>query len=190
MYLRTPLVLAASMVLAVALVSAQGQGGAEKKSTGGASNDPVARMMAFDRNKDGKLTRDEITDSRLLALFDRADTNKDGVVTVEELNALFEREALPGGDFGKGGPKGKGGFGPFEKGGPPEGAFGGPPLPGQVLPLFLRKALDLNAEQQGQIDALQKEVDARLGQILTAQQKQQLKQLRERGPGGFGPRPE
>src|SRR5438105_1729368 len=41
----------------------------------------VGRMMAFDKNNDGKLTRDEITDSRLLTLFDRADSNRDGIVT-------------------------------------------------------------------------------------------------------------
>src|SRR3954452_2766751 len=48
----------------------------------------VARLMAFDKNMDGKLTRDEITDERLLRLFDRADTNKAGVVTKQQLTAL------------------------------------------------------------------------------------------------------
>src|SRR4051812_34374693 len=48
----------------------------------------VARMMTYDKNKDGKLSRDEITDRRLLRLFDRADANRDGVVTREELTAL------------------------------------------------------------------------------------------------------
>src|SRR4249919_3977597 len=48
----------------------------------------VTRMMAFDKNKDGKLTKNEVTDSRLHRLFDRADKNKDGVVTKEELIAL------------------------------------------------------------------------------------------------------
>jgi hypothetical protein len=38
-------------------------------------------MMALDKNKDGKLTRDEVTDPRLLRLFEQADTNQDGVVT-------------------------------------------------------------------------------------------------------------
>ncbi len=49
------------------------------------SNAPiVVRMMAFDKKKDGKLTKDEITDERLKRLFDQADTDKDGVVTKEE----------------------------------------------------------------------------------------------------------
>src|SRR5205085_7380727 len=48
----------------------------------------VKRMMAFDKNKDGKLTGEEVTDRRLHRLFDMADANKDGVVTKEELIAL------------------------------------------------------------------------------------------------------
>src|SRR5262245_30686530 len=57
----------------------------------------VERMMAFDKNKDGKLTRDEITDPRLLRLFDEIDTNKDGVVTREELEAFAAKQPPPGG---------------------------------------------------------------------------------------------
>src|SRR3954468_21208807 len=96
----------------------------------------VARMMAFDNNKDGKLTRDEITDERLLRLFDRADANKDGVVTKEELTALFEKEgrATTGSRGGpQDGPSGFGGRGP---GGPPAGV-------GQVLPDRLQEELEL-----------------------------------------------
>ena len=52
---------------------------------------------------------------------------------------------------------------------------------------MLRQRLGLTADQQKQVDALQKEVDAKLDKILTSEQKQQLKQMRERGPGGFGP---
>jgi EF hand len=81
----------------------------------------VARMFdLFDKNKDGKLTKEEITDERLLNLFERADANKDGIVTKEELLALFTKEALTGG--GKDGPPG----GPKGKGGPPGGPKGGP----------------------------------------------------------------
>ena len=83
-------------------------------------------MMAFDKNKDGKLTKDEMTDERLLRLFDQADTNKDGVVTKEELMALaakLDAEAPRAG--GRGGPGGvarrsrrPGGGGPGGRGGP------------------------------------------------------------------------
>ncbi|HLK60147.1 MAG TPA: EF-hand domain-containing protein [Chthonomonadaceae bacterium] len=164
----------------------------------------VARLMIYDKNKDGKITRDEMTDERLQDLFDRADTNKDGVVTREELVALYEREAPglqaggnggpPGGFGGPGGPPpGRGfggpppgGFGPGGPGGP---GFGGPSTPGQVLPDFLQQRLNLTDAQKKQVAKLQKDVDARLDKILTADQKKQLKALRNRrpgGPGGFG----
>jgi len=107
----------------------------------------VARMMAFDKNKDGKLTRDEVTDERLLRFFDRADANKDGVVTKEELVALASKvadeEAASGGGR-------RGVFGlPGEQGGPGgrgPGGFGGPPQPGQIMPPFLQDMLKLTAQ--------------------------------------------
>jgi hypothetical protein len=129
----------------------------------------VARMMAFDLNHDGKLTRAEITDERLLTVFEDADANHDGIVTADELKAYYAKESAsnqsrePGGTGGRGG--GRGGRGGF-----------GPPQAGQVVPGFLRGRLNLSAEQQRQLDALQKEVDAKLGRILTSDQKQLLKQ--------------
>src|SRR5437868_12439751 len=65
----------------------------------------VTRMMAFNKKKDGKLTKEEVTDTRLHRLFDQADTNKDGVVTREELMALAAKMDA---EFGQGGPGGKG----------------------------------------------------------------------------------
>src|SRR3982074_1560592 len=83
---KTILTVAGAICLAGAASTAPAQA---PPNPGGAGGSPlVARMMAFDKNKDGKLTRDEITDERLLRLFDQADTNKDGVVTKEELIAL------------------------------------------------------------------------------------------------------
>ncbi len=81
------------------------------------SNAPlVVRMMAFDKKKDGKLTRDEVTDERLQRLFDQADANKDGVVTKEELMALaakLDAEVGPRGrGFGERGPGERPGEGP------------------------------------------------------------------------------
>ncbi len=140
----------------------------------------VARMMAFDKNGDGKLTKSEVTDERLHRLFDRADADKDGTVTQAELTAL---EAKDSASF-RGGP---GGFGPP---GGPGGPMMGPPRPGEILPTFFRRALDLTAEQNTQLDELQKDVDSRLAKILTDAQKKTLDQMRRRGPGGpgfFGP---
>jgi hypothetical protein len=171
------------LVIGSSLALAQRPGGPGGGPRGGNPDDFVARMMEFDKDKDGKLTRDEVTDERLTRLFDRADANKDGTVTKEELTALATREQAND----RGGP---GGFGP-PGGGPP--GFGppgfGPPRPGVILPPMLQQRLNLSTEQKAQIEALQKEVDAKLEKILNDEQRTQLKEMRERGPGGFGPPP-
>jgi hypothetical protein len=157
-------------------------------------------MMEFDKDKDGKLTKVEITDARLHRLFDRSDANKDGIVTREELASLAAKEQSneqrggpPG--FG-GGPPGFGGgppgFGPRgggpPGGGPPGGFMMGGGRPGEILPRMIQERLKLTPEQKANLADLQKEVDAKLDKILSAEQKTQLKEMRERGPGGFGPR--
>jgi len=140
-------------------------------------------LFAFDKNADGKLTKEELNDERLARLFDRADGNHDGVVTKEELITLIAREsATVGGE--RGGPP----SGPRGAGGGP-GGFGGPPQPGQVLPAALQDALRLTDAQKQELAELQKEVDTRLNHILSSEQRQQLRELRERGPGGIGPPP-
>ncbi|MBI5757794.1 MAG: EF-hand domain-containing protein [Planctomycetales bacterium] len=172
----------------------------------------VTRMLAFDKNADGKLSRDEITDERMLRLFDNADVNQDGVVTKEELTALAAQSAGDGAGGSRGGPGGggggpgrpgdAGGRGPGDQGGGPggggpggqggrgpggPGGFGGPPpQPGQIMPARLQEELRLTANQKKQLDQLQKEIDGRLAKILTAEQQQQLREMRERGPGGPG----
>ena len=141
----------------------------------------VARMMAFDKNGDGKLTKSEVADERLHRLFDRADADKDGTVTKAELTALAAKDAASfGGPGGFGPPGGPGGFGP------PGVPMMGPPRPGEILPAFMQRALDLTAEQKAQLEELQKDVDARLARILTDAQKKTLEQMRRRGPGGPG----
>jgi hypothetical protein len=143
----------------------------------------VTRMMAFNKTKDGKLTKAEVTDPRLLRLFELADTNKDGIVTREELIALAAKIDAEwgqgGGDKGGKGDKGPKGF----KGKGP----GGPPQPGQVLPAFLQEQLNLTADQRKQLFDLQKYVDSKFEQIFTADQRKQLSEMR--GPGGKGPPP-
>jgi hypothetical protein len=154
-------------------------------------------MMKHDKNSDGKLQKSEVTDQRLKRLFDQADADKDGTLSKEELTAFAAKEqskvrsARGGGrGFGPpgGGPRGDGppGFGP--PGGGPGGPGMAPPRPGEILPRFVRERLELSAEQEKQIQDLQKEVDAKLEKILSADQREQLREMRTRGPGGFGPR--
>src|SRR4051812_42210915 len=123
MRLFTTMLLSAALLGLAAFAGAQPPGGGKKDGPGKGGKDRpgkdgadrgadpkafVDRMMAFDKNKDGKLTRDEVTDERLLRLFDRADTNKDGEVTKDELEALAAKE-MQGGGRGQGGPGGPGG---------------------------------------------------------------------------------
>jgi hypothetical protein len=187
----------------------------------------VTKMMAFDKNKDGKLSREELTDERLVRLFEMADVDKDGVVTRDELSAMAAKldAEVPAGRGGRGGPGGGGPVGPggggpggFDGGpggggpggggpggggpgggGPGGGGpgFGGPgggrgpggrgmmPQPGQILPPMLQENLNLTDDQKKQVAELQKDVDAKLAKILSPEQLNQMKQMRQRG-GGFG----
>lgn len=52
--------------------------------------DIVERLMEFDRNGDGKLTRDELPE-RLRSAFDTIDGDKDGILTQSELTAFVEK---------------------------------------------------------------------------------------------------
>jgi hypothetical protein len=208
MWKLTPLPLA--FFLVAFQLAAQPPGDRQAKDNSESSI--VKKMMAFNTSQDGKLTKEQVTDPRLHRLFDLADANKDGIVTREELMALaakMDAEFGQGGAGGKGkGPGGKGekGFGGAKgKGGPGDGdgfpgggpggglpggglgGFGGPPQPGQILPPFLLGQLKLTEEQKSQVEQLQKQVNAKLAEILTDKQKQMLKDMRPMGPGGFGP---
>ena len=79
---------------------------------------------------------------------------------------VFQAESAQQQNFG-GGPGMQGGMGP---GGPP-GPMG---RPGEVLPMFIQDELQCSDAQREQLAALQAEVYARLAQILSQQQVQQL----------------
>jgi spore coat protein CotH len=75
-------------------------------------------------------------------------------------------------------------FGP----GGPGGGFGGPPGPppqqGAIMPRPLQDQLGLTEAQRKRFAELQKEVDRKVKEILTEEQRAMLKQLREGRPGG------
>ena len=54
----------------------------------------VERLLESDRNRDGKLSKDELP-GRLKSLFDRADTNRDGFLTRDELLRLVTPPPAP-----------------------------------------------------------------------------------------------
>jgi hypothetical protein len=95
-------------------------------------NDLVDWIMSFDKNKDGKITKDELPE-RMQFLIEKGDTNKDGALDRDEIKKLVSTPTGPG-QFGFGGP-GPGGFGFARTGGP--GAVGGVgfagPGPGGVV---------------------------------------------------------
>jgi EF hand len=169
------------LILAVgSLVVAQPPGpGQEMYSQSATGGDLVTRMMEFDKDKDGKLTKEEVTDKRLHRLFARSDANNDGTVTKEELAKLAAKEESNsrGRSFG---------FGP--PGGGPGGFMMMPPRPGEILPPMAQQRLRLTPEQKAKLAAIQKEVDERLEKILSDEQKKQLQEMRQRVPRGFGQR--
>ena len=94
--------------------------------------------------------------------------------------------------------------GPPPSGQPPPGHEGGPGGPGgpggqrgfHLLPPPVQAQLNLTADQQKQLAALEAEVKAKLEKILTPEQMEKLKQMRPPpgqgrmgggGPGGAGP---
>ena len=89
------------LLLAIPFVMAQGPDDFRNISKQDDINDLATKMMAFDANKDGKLTKAEVTDHRLVGLFSRADVDHDGTVTKADLTALGEKEYVTGrGGFG------------------------------------------------------------------------------------------
>ena len=98
----------------------EGAGGAAATT----ADDLTATLMAFDANKDGKLTRAEVPE-RLQGLFDRADADKDGALTADEIrkSAQAQSQSSPGARGGGEGREGRG-EGRFGRGGP----FGADPL--------------------------------------------------------------
>jgi hypothetical protein len=75
-----------------------------------ATDDLVERLMGFDKNGDGKITKDELPE-RMHALIDDGDRNGDGALDREELRRLSGRRAGP--------PRGPGNPPPFPPPPPP-----------------------------------------------------------------------
>jgi hypothetical protein len=61
------------------------------------------------------------------------------------------------------------------------------PPPGEILPTPIQDMLQLTEAQRKQLAELQKDVDGKLSKILNDEQNKQVKELKDRGPGGFGP---
>lgn len=75
----------------------KGGGGQVPKSDG----DFVSRLFQNDKNNDGKLTKAELPEG-LQAIFERGDTNRDGVIDRQEAGVLAERMKSRSGGQGQG----------------------------------------------------------------------------------------
>ncbi len=65
-------------------------------------NEMVTTLMQFDKNADGKLSKDEVPE-RMQGIFARGDMNKDGLLTSDEIKAVAEAQAAGAG--AQGGPQ-------------------------------------------------------------------------------------
>jgi hypothetical protein len=81
----------------------------------------VERIMSFDKNNDGKVTKEELPE-RMQHLIAMGDTNKDGALDKNEIRELATTLAA---FFETAGPRGPGGFGPGGFGGGRPGPRGG-----------------------------------------------------------------
>lgn len=85
-----------------------GRGGEPGETPPPTPDEMVTTLMAFDKNGDGQLTRDELPE-RMLGLFDRADTDHNGILTADEIRKAAQAAAAPtareGGE-GRGGREG------------------------------------------------------------------------------------
>ena len=79
----------------------QGAGGGPASKSGG-DGDFVTRLFQNDKNKDGKLSKDELPES-MRANFDLLDTNRDGFIDRKEAEAFAERMKSRGGSQGNDG---------------------------------------------------------------------------------------
>jgi len=82
----------------------RGQGDEPGETPPPSTDDMIKTLMAFDKNGDGQLTRDELPE-RMLGLFDRADSDHNGILTAEEIRKAAEAATAPavrGGGEGRG----------------------------------------------------------------------------------------
>ncbi len=161
------------------------EGGRPEGSTGGGGNAQamVDRFMQFDKNSDGKLSKDELSE-RMQNVITRADKNGDGVASREELTAMAS--AMGGDGPGRGGP-----------GGPPGGEGRG--RGGDPVQFANRIFDDRDANKDGKLsgDEIPEQMAGRLAQIDsdkdgTVSRKEletSMSRLRGQGrPGGDGGR--
>jgi Spy/CpxP family protein refolding chaperone len=139
-----------------------GPGGPGREGRGVPVESLIDRVMSFDKNKDGKVSRDELPE-RMHYLIERGDTNKDGALDREEVKALVDR-------LDRNGPA-------RDPGPPPPGPGGPPPGPGA-----LERTLDelkLTDEQKTRADRIVRAHHEQVRKVLEQSRQDLLKQMKE-----------
>ena len=101
-----------------------GPGGRGQRGGFGNPEDFAQRFTEYDKNKDNKLTKDEIPE-RMANFISRLDTNQDEVIDKAEWTEWGNRMQQRGGRGARGGFGGRGGRGGPDGAGGPGGAGGG-----------------------------------------------------------------
>ena len=81
--------------------------GPPQTGSGADPEDMVKNLMGFDKNGDGKLSKDELPE-RMQGMFERGDSNKDGFLSPDEIRTMAAAQQAPGGPGGPGRPAGRG----------------------------------------------------------------------------------
>lgn len=68
----------------------EGKGG--RTRPGADTGEMVTTLMAFDKNADGKLSKDEVPE-RMQGIFERGDKDKDGLLSADEVQAAAASQA-------------------------------------------------------------------------------------------------
>ena len=159
--------------------------------------DIIKRVKESDKNKDGKITKDEFP-VQMQRMFPRIDTNQDGVIDREELAVMEKRMAERGGQRPQGHPGQRPDAQPGQR---PQGQPGQRPdaQPGQgrgLPPLPVLQALDTNQDGEISSDEIAnavkalKSLDKDGNGKLTMEELMPARGQREGGQPGQGGRPD
>jgi hypothetical protein len=155
-------------------------------------DDVVERILSFDKNGDGKVTRDELPE-RMQYLIEKGDTNKDGALDREEIKALAaelakEGASLAGGPDGRGRPDGRGSPGSGLSLGAIERAVGELKLP-EKKKEATASAIKAQQEQARLLTTMVRdELLLQVSDVLSDEQMKSFKAVLDRQPG-VGDRP-
>jgi Ca2+-binding EF-hand superfamily protein len=147
----------------------------QEGGTADTTEETVKMLMAFDANGDGKLGKSEVPE-RMQGIFDRGDTNKDGVLTADEIRTMARAQAAAA--RGRGGER----EGGREGGGEGGRGRGGPEGMMRMMDLIFA-ALDTNHDNQ--IDA--QEIEGAAAALRTLDKNQDGKITLDEVRPNFGP---